>query len=146
MWCTWNFFPHCLLCNERGTSDDASRLEFGAYKNSEQYLPCYSTVLHEIDRFRKLKQEIEKGVWVSSQNLIFCFVRCDNALIGQRTKGDSIPMNAVSESPYVVNANYMSDVIQVASTRTMWWAEVLIWNCRFHCTISNAEKVSSASH
>ena len=43
-------------------SDDASRLEFGAYRNSEQCRACYSTVLHEIDRFRKLKQKFEMGV------------------------------------------------------------------------------------
>jgi hypothetical protein len=42
-------------------SDDASRLEFGTYRNSEQCRPCYSTVLHEIDRFRKLKQKFEMG-------------------------------------------------------------------------------------
>ena len=43
-------------------SDDASGLEFGAYQNSIQCKPCYDAALHELERFKKLMNDLEKGV------------------------------------------------------------------------------------
>ena len=42
-------------------ADDASRLEFSAYKNSVACTPSYSAANEALERFRKLMEKIEKG-------------------------------------------------------------------------------------
>ena len=57
-------------------ADDASRLEFSAYKRSVQSGPCYVAAKEAIQRFWQLMRKVEKGCWESSRTSACTSLKC----------------------------------------------------------------------